>query len=48
MMALYTNKVDVFDCATLLACDNYVARKRNGVFYHPSFAVVLTVKGKIR
>ena len=48
MMALYTNKMDVFDCATSLAYNNHVARKRNGVFYHFSFAVVLTAKGEIR
>ena len=27
MMALYTNKMDVFDYATLLAYNNYVAKK---------------------
>ena len=47
MMALYTNKMDVFDCATSLAYNNHVARKRNGAFYHFSF-VVLTAKGEIR
>ena len=30
MMALYTNKMDVFDYATLLAYNNYVAK--SGVF----------------
>ena len=43
MMALYTNKMVVFDCATSLAYNNHVARKRNVAFYH---FVVLTVKGR--
>ena len=34
MMALYTNKMVVSDCATSLAYNNHVARKRNGAFYH--------------
>ena len=45
MMALYTNKMVVSDCATSLAYNNHVARKRNGAFYH---FVALTAKGEIR
>ena len=45
MMALYTNKMDVFDYATSLACNNYVAKMAS---YYPLFAVVLTMKGEIR
>ena len=45
MMALYTNKMVVFDCATSLAYNNHVARKRNVAFYH--FAVII-MKGEIR
>ena len=45
MMALYTNKMVVSDCAMSLAYNILVGRKRNGAFYH---FVVLTVKGEIR
>ena len=46
MMALYTNKMDVFDYATYWRI-MIVLLKKNGAFYHPSFVVVLTVKGEI-